>query len=324
MKEFAIIDHFFKSRSHQRKDVVIGIGDDCAVTDIPDGQSLAITTDTLVGDVHFFKDANPAAIAHKAVAVNLSDLASMGAEPAWLSLSLSLPNADEEWLETFSQSLAEITDYYAVQLIGGDTVQGPLSITITAHGFVPQGQALTRSGAKPGHLVYVTGTLGDAGAGLDIMRGKLSTSKTSEDFLVKRLHYPTARLLAGTALRRIASACVDVSDGLLSDLGHILESSQCGATIDIGKLPLSVALKEAVGHDDAIRYALDSGDDYELIFTVPEELKGNLDIALANFNIKATCIGQLTGANSKLEMKRDGEPCDEAFFAAKKGFEHFS
>lgn len=320
MKEFSIIDSYFKSKSYQRKDVSIGIGDDCAVTDVPSGQSLVITTDTLVGDVHFFADADPAAIAHKAVAVNLSDLASMGAEPAWLSLSLAIPEVDESWLEGFSQALAELTDYYAVQLIGGDTVKGPLAITITAHGFVPHGQELTRSGAKPGDLVYVTGTLGDAGAGLNILKNKLSTSKTSEDYLTKRLHFPTPRLLAGTALRRIANACIDISDGLVADLKHVLESSHCGASIDVEKLPLSVALKEATSADEAISYALHSGDDYELLFTVSEEQRGNLDIAFANYNIKATCIGQLTGAHGKLELKQG----DDVYSTTLSGYEHFA
>lgn len=320
MKEFAIIESFFEKRSYQRKDVLLGIGDDCAITQVPDGQSLVVTTDTLVEGVHFLKETPAAAVAHKAVAVNLSDLAAMGAEPAWLSLSLSVPEVSERWLQEFSDSLHELTQYYAIQLIGGDTVQGPLAITITAQGFIPHGQALTRRNAKPGDHLYVTGTLGDAGAGLDILTGKLSAGPCSSDYLVNRHHYPSPRLLAGTALRRIANACIDVSDGIMSDLQHILNSSHCGAVLNVDQLPLSVALKEAVGEDKAQQYALTAGDDYELLFTVSEEQKMNLEIALANFNVQATCIGQLNGVSGKLELRHNSEP----FALQEGGFEHFS
>ena len=320
MKEFAIIDNFFKPRSYQRKDVLLGIGDDCAITSVPEGQNLVVTTDTLLSGVHFLPDTPAAAIAHKAVAVNLSDLAAMGAEPAWISLSISLPDANQAWIDEFSKALFELTEYYSVQLIGGDTVQGPLAITITAQGFVPQGQALTRSKAKPGDLVYVTGTLGDAGAGLAIAQGKLEASRTSSDFLLNRLHYPTPRLLAGTAVRRIANACIDISDGLLADLNHILHSSKCGAMIQVERLPLSIALKEAVSEEQAINYALTAGDDYELLFTVSEEQKGNLDIAQANFHFEATCIGQLSGAVGKCDIKH----ADQPFIIKADGYEHFA
>lgn len=320
MKEFAIIEDFFNTAGFRRKDVVLGIGDDCAVTQVPNGQSLVITTDTLVSGVHFLPDTPAVAIAHKALAVNLSDLAAMGAEPAWISLSLSLPTADTKWLAEFSEAFHELTEYYNVQLIGGDTVQGPLSITVTAHGFIPKGQQLTRSNAKPGDLIYVTGTIGDAGAGLEIELGKRTASRTCSDFLLNRLRYPTPRLLAGTTLRRIASACIDISDGALRDLGHILRQSECGATVQVDKLPLSIALKEAVTIDEAYDFALSAGDDYELLFTVSEEQKGNLEIALANFNVDATCIGQLNGAKGKLDLRLNDAP----FAFTNKGFEHFS
>ncbi|GAB5380305.1 MAG: thiamine-phosphate kinase [Aliiglaciecola sp.] len=320
MKEFDVIERFFAQQSHQRKDVLLGIGDDCAVTSVPEGQNLATTTDTLIAGVHFPHDTPAEAIAHKALAVNLSDLAAMGAEPAWFSLALSLPEVDENWLEGFSRSLFDLSQYYSIQLIGGDTVQGPLSITVTAQGFIPQDQALRRSGASPGDLLYVTGNLGDAGAGLDISKGELSVSENCETYLVNRLNYPAPRLLAGTALRRIASSCIDISDGLAKDVMHILKQSDCGAKIFVEKLPLSIALKEAVDIEEAYRYALSSGDDYELLFTVSEEQKGNLDIALANANINATCIGQLNGVKQKLELRLN----DEAYSLQRSGFEHFN
>ncbi|MCY7295884.1 thiamine-phosphate kinase [Alteromonas sp. a30] len=320
MKEFDIIGHFFQPRSYQRHDVAIGIGDDCAVTSVPEGQQLATTTDTLVEGVHFPKETSARAIAHKAVAVNLSDLAAMGAEPAWVSLSLSLPHVDKDWLGEFSSTLQELTEYYSIQLIGGDTVKGPLSITITAQGFLPEGQALRRSKAKPGDWVYVTGTLGDAALGLDLAFGQAEAPMHHKNYLLNRLNMPTPRVLAGTQLRRIANACIDVSDGLISDLKHILYASQVGATIHVEKLPLSEAMQESANEEKALQYALTGGDDYELLFTISEEQKGKLDVALANCNVSATCIGQLNGTPDKLELKYNQAP----FQIDSEGFQHFA
>jgi thiamine-monophosphate kinase len=320
LKEFNVIEDFFKAKSIQRKDVIIGIGDDGAVTHIPQGQALVTTTDTLLSGVHFLADTPPHAIAQKAIAVNLSDLAAMGAEPAWISLSLSLPEVDEEWLEAFSNGLQEHAVYYSIQLIGGDTVKGPLAITITAQGFVPFDQALTRSQAKPGDSVYVTGTLGDAGLGLHIAQKKcVIEDQLNQDYLLNRLNYPTPRLLVGTSLRRIAIACIDISDGLVSDIKHILKASKCGATLHVDKLPMSQALKESVSSSQAIDYALSAGDDYELLFTVSEEQKGHLETTLASANVHATYIGHLNGNAGKLELRQ----ADKPFEYSVKGYEHF-
>lgn len=320
MKEFNLIEDFFKAKSIQRKDVVIGIGDDGAVTQIPEGQSLVTTTDTLLCGVHFSADTPAHAIAQKAIAVNLSDLAAMGAEPAWISLSLSLPEVDQAWLQAFSDGLQEHGVYYSVQLIGGDTVRGPLAISITAQGFVPHGQALTRSQAKPGDLVYVTGSLGDAGLGLHLAQNpSQKVDPLNREFLLQRLHYPTPRLSVGTSLRRIASACIDLSDGLVSDIRHILKASECGATIHVDKLPLSKALTESVSKEQAIHYALSAGDDYELLFTVSEEQKGHLETSLASANVHATWIGQLNGNAGKVELRQD----DKAYEFSAKGYQHF-
>ncbi|MBT1062946.1 thiamine-phosphate kinase [Bowmanella sp. Y26] len=320
MKEFDIIARYFKERSHLRRDVQLGIGDDCAVVNVPQNQSLAVTTDTLVGGVHFPNDTSPRAIAHKAVAVNLSDLAAMGAEPAWISLSLSMPDVDEHWLDEFSLGLQELTEYYSVQLIGGDTVQGPLSITLTAQGFVPKEQALTRAKAKPGDWLYVTGTLGDAGLGLDMLQGRMDVPPKHRNFVANRLNYPTPRVLVGTVLRRIASSCIDVSDGLIADLQHVLNASHCGAVLQVDKLPLSEAMRDSVSLEQGIRYALSAGDDYELLFSVSEEQKGNLDLAMATASVSVTCIGQLNGVQGKLEL-RDGK---ERYAFEGKGYQHFS
>lgn len=319
MKEFDLIGRYFSDSGHKRKDVVIGIGDDCAVTTVPENQQLAVTTDTLVAGVHFLKDAPAKSVAYKAVAVNLSDLAAMGAEPAWISLSLSLPDADEQWLQAFSEGLHEITQYYSVQLIGGDTVKGPLAMTITAQGFIPPGSELTRSKAKPGDWVYVTGSLGDAGAGLDILQNTLEVRGEAKDVLVNRHYFPTPRVAVGTALRRLATSCIDISDGLLSDLGHILKASGCGANIHVDRLPLSRALTQAVSAEEAIEYALSAGDDYELLFTASEEQKGSLETSLTSTNVKATCIGQLTGQSGVLTLLKANE---KYVPKAAKGYEH--
>ncbi|AWL11425.1 Thiamine-phosphate kinase [Saliniradius amylolyticus] len=320
MQEFDIIDSFFRTRSHQRRDVEVGIGDDCAVTQVPEGQSLCTTTDTLVEGVHFPKDTPVQAIAEKAMAVNLSDLAAMGAEPAWVSLSLSLPEVDECWLNAFSNGIQQMCEYYGVQLIGGDTVRGPLSITITAQGFVPNEQALTRSHARPGDWLYVTGTLGDAGLALDYLNGKRQLPLNARNEVLTRFQTPTPRVLTGTALRRIASSCIDVSDGLVADLHHILHASGCGASIQLEKLPLSEAMRASVSEEDAFEYALNSGDDYELLFTVSEEQKGNLELALAAACVSATCIGQLNGKTGKVELRHGEQP----YSSRGHGYEHFS
>ncbi|NVK54597.1 MAG: thiamine-phosphate kinase [Alteromonadaceae bacterium] len=303
MKEFDLIKRYFAQGGHTRKDVLLGIGDDCAVTKVPENQHLAITTDTLISGVHFLPDAPARSVAYKAVAVNLSDLAAAGAEPAWISLSLSLPSYDEDWIDEFVKGLFELTEYYSVQLIGGDTVTGPLSLTITAQGFVPPNTELRRSTAKPGDWIYVTGHLGDAGAGLDILQGKVQASDKHRDYLVNRHYFPTPRVMAGTALRRTANACIDVSDGLVADLSHILNSSGCGATVHVDRLPVSSALFDTVGAQQAYRYALTAGDDYELVFAVNEEQRGNLETSLTNANVKATCIGQITGHAGQMDLR---------------------
>ena len=293
-----------------RKDVIIGIGDDAAVTQIPENQLLVTTTDTLISGVHFLPNTSAQAIAHKAVAVNLSDLAAMGAEPSWLSLSITLPSANDSWLRAFSEKMAELTEYYSIQLIGGDTVKGPLSVTITAQGLVPPESVLTRSGAKTGDWIYVTGTLGDAGAGLDILQGKLKIEDVAaRDYLVNRHRCPTPRVLAGTTLRRLASSCIDISDGLLQDVKHISTASGTGVIIDLDKLPISEELGKNVSKlEQALSYATRAGDDYELLFTVSEEQRNSVHTALDSYSISYTCIGQMTGAIGKLDLRLNEEP----------------
>ncbi|MFC4701824.1 thiamine-phosphate kinase [Glaciecola siphonariae] len=324
MDEFTLIRDYFSTPDFVRKDVIIGVGDDAAITQVPQGQYLATTTDTLLEGVHFLRQASADAIAHKAIAVNLSDLAAMGAEPAWINLSLSLPEVDNQWLELFSQKVQELTKYFSIQLIGGDTVKGKLAVTITAQGFVPPESVLTRVGAKPGDWLFVTGTLGDAAAGLDCLQNKLKlTDKSAQEYLVARHSFPTPRVLAGTTLRRLANACIDVSDGLMQDLQHILKGSNVGALLHLDKLPISKELGSSIPElQQALTYACTGGDDYELLFTIAEEHRVSMESAMASYNLPVTCIGQITGVSGKIDLRLNDQPF--SFVSLEdRGYQHF-
>lgn len=318
--EFELITRYFDRVTSSRRDVEKGIGDDCALLTLPEKQTLAISTDTLVEGVHFLRDIHPADLGYKALAVNLSDLAAMGADPAWLTLALTLPEVNEPWLKAFSDSLFELLDYYNMQLIGGDTTRGPLSLTLGIHGLVPQGRALKRSGAKPGDWIYVTGTLGDSAAGLSLLQHKTRINDpVTHEVLIKRHLRPMPRILQGQALRDLASAAIDLSDGLISDLGHILKASDVGARLNLEALPLSDVLRQHFEPDQALRWALAGGEDYELCFTVPEINRGALDVALGYYGVPFTCIGQIAPQSEGLVLLQDGKP---ATFDL-KGFDHF-
>ncbi|VYT85861.1 thiamine-phosphate kinase [Metakosakonia massiliensis] len=319
--EFSLIARYFDRVTSSRRDVETGIGDDCALLNIPEKQTLAISTDTLVSGIHFLPDIDPADLAYKALAVNVSDLAAMGADPAWLTLALTLPEVDEDWLKAFSDSLFEQLEYYDMQLIGGDTTRGPLSMTLGIHGYVPNGRALKRSGAKPGDWIYVTGTPGDSAAGLAILQHRLRVADPADaGYLVKRHVRPTPRILHGQALRSLASAAIDLSDGLISDLGHIVNASGCGARIDLDLLPYSAEMARHVEPEQALRWALSGGEDYELCFTVPELNRGALDVAIAHLGASVTCIGQMSADVDGLSFSRDGKPVALDL----KGYDHFA
>lgn len=318
--EFDLIARYFDRVIHSRRDVEKGIGDDCALLNVPEKMTLAISQDTLVEGVHFLPDIDPADLAYKALAVNLSDLAAMGAEPAWLTLALTLPAVDETWLTAFSHSLFATLDDYHVQLIGGDTTRGPLSLTLGIHGLLPAGRALCRSGARAGDRIYVTGTLGDSAAGLALLQHQVHLTDTlSYNTLLLRHLRPEPRILQGQALRALASSAIDISDGLLSDLGHILRASGCGAQLDINKLPLSSALRNHFDQRQVVQWALSGGEDYELCFTVPAINCGVLDHVLGKLDVPYTCIGQITPQSEQLILLQDGKIVD----INTKGFDHF-
>ena len=294
MKEFDLIEHYFAKQTTHRDDVKIGIGDDAAVLIPNANKNLVITTDTLLENVHFPKETLPYDIGYKALAVNLSDLAAMGASPAYITMALTLPNENDDWIQSFCNGFFTLANRYNVQLIGGDLTRGPLSITITAMGYVTENLALLRSTAKPGDLIYVTGTLGDAGLALKSIKQHLALKAEYQREILERLHRPEPRITTGEALQGIASSCIDISDGLAADLTHILDESDTGAKINVNQLPLSEALTHSISAEDAIHFALTSGDDYELCFTVPKAKQNELEKKLATIACRYTCIGEMT------------------------------
>lgn len=310
LTEFELISRYF-DRPVRRDDVALGIGDDAALLRPPPGRELALYTDTLIAGVHFRDDFPPRDIGHRALAVNLSDLAAMGAEPAWAILALTLPAADEQWLDGFSTGFFELADAHHVALVGGNTARGPLNITLAVAGFVPVGMALRRDGARAGDAIYVSGTLGDAGYALENWR-------TADAATRQRLLRPLPRLALGMALRGVASGAIDISDGFAADLGHILERSRAGARVAVERLPLSPVLHK-LDRSVAWRLALSSGDDYELCFTVPPAREGDLSAISARCGCALTRVGEITAGGGLQLLAADGA----AITLERAGHRHF-
>ncbi len=286
------------ARAAERDDVILGIGDDAALLSMPSGKQLVVAMDTLNVGVHFPAETAPADIGWKALAVNLSDLAAMAATPAWCTLSLSLPQSDAAWIDGFLDGFLELAAQHGVVLVGGDTTRGPLSVCVTAHGFVEPRGALLRSGACVGDDVWITGTLGDAAAALR----QWQAGEAMTPALRARLDRPTPRIDAGHALAGIAHACIDVSDGLLADLGHVCRASRVGAELDVDVLPSSEALRATF--DVAARRELQAtgGDDYELCFTAPKTARLAVDDAMNACDVPATRIGLITADTGKIVL----------------------
>ena len=297
MGEFQLIERYFKRPARR---VALGIGDDCALVAPAAGMQLAISTDMLVEGRHFLATVDAFALGHKALAVNLSDLAACGARPLAFSLALALPRVDEAWLDGFSRGLFALSDAHDCELLGGDTTQGPLTICITAFGEVPTGQALLRSGARVGDDLYVSGTLGDARLALEVLRGRLTLAPDALAVARIRLEQPTPRVALGQALRSIATSAIDVSDGLSGDLGHILRQSGVGArietTVAIGLLGASAGAggaASALSSDARLELVLAGGDDYELAFTAPASARAAVYAAATASDTPVTRIGQI-------------------------------
>ncbi|MFO1454455.1 MAG: thiamine-phosphate kinase [Lysobacterales bacterium] len=310
MHEFDLIARI-RARAALRGDVVLGIGDDCALLAPPPGMQLAVTMDTLNAGVHFPPETAPADIGWKALAVNLSDLAAMGADPAWCTLSLSLPEASEDFIDGFSDGFLSLAQQHDVALIGGDTTRGPLSISVTAHGLIEPDSALRRAGAQVGDAIWVSGTLGDAAGALRQWQQGGVMPPTLRD----RLDRPTPRVALGRALRGVASSCIDISDGLLADLSHICRASGVAAQLDARALPSSAALRQAFDAATCLALQASGGDDYELCFTAPAAQRDVLHALSQALNLPLTHIGDIvTGAGV----------CCEGVDVAAAGYQHFA
>jgi thiamine-monophosphate kinase len=317
--EFDLIRRFFERRDAVQSGVILGIGDDAAVLDLAAGMDLVTAVDTIVAGRHFPEGSDARSIGHRALAVNLSDIAAMGATPAWATLALTLPAADPEWLEGFSAGLLNLADIHAVALVGGDTTRGPLTASVQILGHVPHGTALRRSGAQAGDLLVVSGTLGDAGAGLAFLQEPPRGMKREYvDELVRRFEYPTPRVAMGLCARGIATAAMDLSDGLVGDLPKLAQASGLSAQVNIDRLPLSAALSATVSGAQAINLALAAGDDYELLLAVPPQRYAELKASADRLNLMLTAIGELK-SGSGVAWSLEGKD----FVPGVRGFDHF-
>lgn len=320
LSEFELIRRYFSRSGMTRPDVILGMGDDCALLHVPAGMELAVSIDILVEGRHFPVGTDARAVGHKALAVGLSDLAAMGATPAWVTLALSLPDVDECWLDGFAAGLFALADEYGMQLVGGDTVRGPRVITLQVHGLVPQGQAMQRGRAREGDRIYVSGTPGDAGLGLAIVEERLVAEPALSAVLRQRLDYPRPRIPLGKALRGLASAAIDISDGLAADLQHILDCSGVGAVVELANLPRSAAMRQVFGNPaDCWPYILTAGDDYELCFTVPPGQVPAVEELCATLDCPCTCIGRIESGHKLQLLQPDGRP----WIQSVSGFDHF-
>ncbi len=308
--EFELIARYF-AQQPPHPQVRLAIGDDAAVLDVSADRKLVVAVDTLVADVHFPASSAPADIGYRALAVNLSDLAAMGAQPAWFTLSLSLPKSDAQWLEQFASGLFELANEFGIPLVGGDTVKGPLVVTVQIAGEVEADRWLTRSGAHVGDAVMISGATGEAAGGLAAIQRALATTDAIRE-LQSRFLRPRPRVQLGRELRSLASAAMDVSDGLLADLDKLCAASGCGAQVDVEALPKSAALSATFDAATCDRFALAGGDDYELLFTIPPQ-----ELARAE-QLGCTRIGVVT-AESGVVCLRDGQPMT----IEHRGYDHF-
>jgi thiamine-monophosphate kinase len=314
--EFDLIARHF---TRPAANAVLGVGDDCALLDITNGMDLAVSTDTLVSGTHFFPDVDPETLGHKALAVNLSDMAAMGAMPYWAMLALTLPSVDHDWLAAFAKGFFDLAAEYNVSLIGGDTTRGPLTLTVTIMGEVPAGAALRRNGAKAGNDIWVSGNIGDAALAVAHRHGKIVLAEADYHEAVMRLYEPTPRVKLGQALRGMATSAIDVSDGLLADLGHICRLSGVGATVDLGSIPVSAIGAKHFAEDAALTAIVAGGDDYELCFTAPVNARESIAELTDMLGIPLTRIGQVKRGKG-VSLLNNGKPVK----IDGRGFDHFS
>jgi thiamine-monophosphate kinase len=323
--EAQLIERYFRELGARREDVVLGIGDDAAVLRLPAAAALVLTTDALVEGVHFLPGAPARSLGHRALAVNLSDIAAMGANPCWALLALNLPALDARWLEEFAAGFGALARAHGVALVGGNLSGGALSITVQLAGVLPVGEGLRRDGARAGDDLYVSGSVGDAAAGLKWLQGELTATPTVGALLQQRFEYPTARVALGAGLRDLASACIDVSDGLYADAGRLLRASGCNARIEIERLPLSDALREACG-SAAWHMGLQGGEDYELCFSAPAAHSAAIAALGVRTATAITRIGSIEAAGAAAGTAPGGIECklhNAVMQFSASGFDHF-
>jgi len=316
MTEFDLIRRYF---TRATPGTLLGVGDDAALLQVGEGNVLAVSTDMLVSGTHFFPDADPFLLGHKTLAVNLSDMAAMGAMPRWATLAIALPGADEVWLERFSAGFFALAKKFGVDLVGGDTTRGPLNLCVTIMGEVPKGGALLRSGAQIGDEIWVSGRLGDAALALAHLQGSVVLSEAELAACAPALHQPQPRVALGLALRGLANCAIDISDGLLADLGHILDASEVGARIDLMELPVSLLVSENYGRALGIQCALAGGDDYELCFTAPIARHTEVLRLSANLDLPLTRIGKIVAGQGCIVHDASGNPLN----LGSGGYDHF-
>jgi thiamine-monophosphate kinase len=317
MNEFSLIEQFFKPFAIKRTDVLIGIGDDAACLQIPEGNNLLVSTDTLVSGIHFLPEWDPYDIACRSVMVNISDMAAMAADPCWVTLSLTLPELNQQWLEPFARGLNDSLNQYNVDLIGGNTTQGPLSITLTILGLAPYGQAIRRSGAKPGDVILVSGQLGAAALAVKFLSNQ-NIPAIDSDALMDKLLHPKPRVDLISLLRTYATSAIDISDGLSADLNHICVASGVGACVTKEAIPVHASVNKYLG-DRAVDLALSGGDDYELCFTVPAQLLDSVMKELSTLNLVCYPIGVIEEAEG-LRIRTANNTCEELI---PSGYSHF-
>jgi thiamine-monophosphate kinase len=315
--EFDLIARHF---TRPARNAVLGVGDDCALVDVSNGMDLAVSTDTMVSGVHFFPDVDPETLGHKALAVNLSDMAAMGAMPYWAMLALTVPEVNHEWLAKFAKGFFDLAEEFGVSLIGGDTTRGPLTMTVTIMGEVPAGAALRRSGAKVGNDIWVSGNLGDAALAVAHRRGLLKLDEGEYLEAVMRLYEPTPRVTLGQALRGLATSAIDISDGLLADLDHICALSKVGATIEADLLPVSAIGAAHIDTAAGLTAVVAGGDDYELCFTAPNNARENIEELTDILGVPLTRIGQVRKGKGVSLLASDGKPIS----VDGRGFDHFT
>ena len=317
MSEFDLIRRYL---TRATPNATLGVGDDAALLNVSSDMELAVSTDMLVSGTHFLPDTDPFMLGHKTLAVNLSDMAAMGAQPRWIMLAMSLPEADERWLERFSAGFFALADVHHMELIGGDTTRGPLNMCVTVMGEVPQGAALRRDGAQIDDDVWVSGRLGDAALALAHLKGRVLLTASELEHCAVALHQPVPRVSLGLALRGIAHSAIDVSDGLLADLGHILESSGLGAELECDALPLSTVLKSYFKQALVQHCVLAGGDDYELCFTAATGHRIEVDKISAKLDVQLTRIGKIVAGRDCVVRSSDGGVIN----IKETGYDHFS